>query len=181
MDKDHEGIFFTNVRVHHIGDKQITKQNMGIIQTGYKNDLLERTTFDEDCRKYEEENKGFREEYYKHKFSGITFGDFITLLDDGFFDAAWGDAHYLPDFTLTPDASMTYKCSMGGATYPTVDAYMTQACCIRMFEQKFRESIVGDTTSDELIVWYTVLRITDEQFTSNLPLFMSRLMEGQTI
>lgn len=157
---------------------------MGITQTSYKNNLLERTTFDEDCRQYEKDNEGFREEYYHHKLANIHLSDFLHLLDNGFFSAATGDLEHLPDFAMSPGDHMTYRCSLGGhqgdVAYPD-DARMTQVACIRLFEQKVRESIVGHITSDELVIWFTLLRITDEQFSSNFPLFMSRLMAGQEI
>lgn len=155
---------------------------MGIENTGYKQELLSRTTFDEDCQAFETDHPGFREEYYKQKFSDLSFPEFLYMLDGGFFDAAKGDAEYLPAFTMTPPNSMTYKCTLGDeAAYPDEDSRMTQVGCIRLFEQKLRECVVGDISTHELIVWFTLLRLTEQQFSNNVHLFMSRLMATQAI
>lgn len=146
--------------------------------------LLDKPTFDEECRAYEADgHPEFRGEYYKHKLGDITFSNVLHLLDTGFFfEEGTGDIRMLPKFVF--DASKIspkheYGCSIG--QYVDHDDRAVKGFCLRLFEQKFREAVVNHISADDLIIWYEILRISDDDFKANFPLFVMRLARRETI
>jgi hypothetical protein len=141
--------------------------------------LLQKTTFDDECRQFHEEHKenfSFQNEYYMHKLSSITFMDFLCLLDGGFFRSV-GDS--IPEFSFYPESeSYGYQCSLAGSTYPD---NMVQVTRLRLFEQKMREAIIGQHDPRDMMLWKTLLEITDAQFQENFPVWMGKLMNNETI
>lgn len=146
--------------------------------------MLKKRIFDKECRDFDEGYGGsFREEYYAHKLGNVSFEGFVYLVDHGFFEGAEGDFSMLPTFTVdVPQDTVTQYTDIEDKELRSWKMILEDpSLSLRLFEQKFREAVVKHITTNELVMWFKVLRIREEDFTKNFPLFISRMMQLQAI
>lgn len=103
---------------------------------------------------------------------GMTFMDFVNCFDDDEIletPLPILESCDLPPFDFCPPEDLQYF-ALGLNSHD-----MEMAMCLRFFEQKIRELIAKMLHMDDLIIWKNMLRISDDLFEKNIPLFMARI------
>ncbi|MGA1564007.1 MAG: hypothetical protein ACO35C_05245 [Pontimonas sp.] len=144
-----------------------------------KRELLERATFDDECKEFHLTcDYSFRDAWYRNRFRGLTFSEFLCLLGIKELETAVDD---LPEFSFEPPNDLEYSCILDEENFKNKDDFMTQVGCVRLFEQKVRDAVKGKISDSELIVWKTLLRVSDKIFQDNIPWMMQRMVYGEPI